>query len=225
MAEEDAPPRRQPSGEGARPRADGGRTGDQPSRPPAERPARPSGERPARSSGDRPARPSGDRPARPSGDRPARSSDDPPARSAGDRPNGPSRDASGPASKSSNDAPARKPPSAPRDESSDSAEPDTGRPDGRQSGTAEKPKLTPAKAARAALEQFLELTDRDPEAIIGIERHDDGGWTVRIEAVESRRIPDTADVLAEYELVLDAEGQLLSYARRARYARGRVRDE
>jgi hypothetical protein len=71
------------------------------------------------------------------------------------------------------------------------------------------------------MEQLQELTNRDVEGVVGIDKNDDGGWQITVEVVESRRIPDTADVLAEYEVVLDAAGNLASYSRQKRYVRGR----
>jgi hypothetical protein len=81
--------------------------------------------------------------------------------------------------------------------------------------------LTAGKAARQAMEQLQELTSRDVEGVVGIDKNDDGGWTITVEVVESRRIPETADVLAEYEVTLDSGGSLASYRRQARYVRGR----
>ena len=81
--------------------------------------------------------------------------------------------------------------------------------------------LTAGKAARQAMEQLQELTSRDVEGVVGIDKNDDGGWTITVEVVESRRVPETADVLAEYEVTLDSDGSLASYRRQARYVRGR----
>jgi hypothetical protein len=55
--------------------------------------------------------------------------------------------------------------------------------------------------------------------VISIERAD-GGWRVGVEVVEVPRIPDSADILAVYEVRLDADGDLISYRRVGRYARG-----
>ena len=85
--------------------------------------------------------------------------------------------------------------------------------------------INPAKAAQKAMQQLQELTRRDVEGVVGIEKNDDGGWTVTVEVVESRRIPDTTDVLAEYEVEVDAEGDLTTYSRQARYLRGRASGE
>jgi Gas vesicle synthesis protein GvpO len=80
--------------------------------------------------------------------------------------------------------------------------------------------LTARRAARAALRQILELTDKQAESITGVERREDG-WTVSIEVVEDRRIPSSADILATYETRIDDDGQLMSYRRVRRYSRGR----
>jgi hypothetical protein len=71
------------------------------------------------------------------------------------------------------------------------------------------------------MEQLQELTSRDVEGVVGIDKNDDGRWTITVEVVESRRVPETADVLAEYEVTLDSDGSLASYRRQARYVRGR----
>ena len=73
-------------------------------------------------------------------------------------------------------------------------------------------------AARAA-SQLLELTGKQSEGVTGLSRTDDG-WTVEVEVVEVRRIPDTTDVLALYEVTTDDQGDLLGYRRLRRYARG-----
>ena len=75
-------------------------------------------------------------------------------------------------------------------------------------------------AARVALRQILELTDKQAESITGVERRENG-WTVSIEVVEDRRIPSSADILATYETRLDGDGELMSYRRVSRFSRGR----
>ncbi|NYI84981.1 hypothetical protein HNR68_003611 [Saccharopolyspora hordei] len=67
---------------------------------------------------------------------------------------------------------------------------------------------------------MYELTGRQIEGVTSIERGDEG-WLVGVEVVESRRVPDTADILAVYQAELDHDGDLLSYRRVDRYARGR----
>ena len=87
-----------------------------------------------------------------------------------------------------------------------------------------KPKLSARKAAVAALEQLQQLTTRTPESVTGVTPHEDG-WRVTVEVVESARIPDTADIMAEYDVDIDGSGELAGYTRGARYFRGRTRDE
>ena len=80
--------------------------------------------------------------------------------------------------------------------------------------------FTARQAARAALRQIIDLTDKQAESITGVERREDG-WTVSIEVVEDRRIPSSADILATYETKIDEDGELMSYRRVRRYSRGR----
>ena len=95
----------------------------------------------------------------------------------------------------------------------------------RSQGSRTAPKAEARPAARAgqvaaqAAEQLLELTGKAAEGVTGLERTDDG-WTVHVEVVEVRRIPDTTDVLALYEVLVDNQGSLQGYRRVRRYARG-----
>ena len=82
---------------------------------------------------------------------------------------------------------------------------------------------SPADFARQAASDLAEVLGREPEGIISLER-DEEGWLVGVEVVEVRRIPDTADVLAEYEVEADEEGHLTGYRRLRRYPRGRAQD-
>ncbi|HEY4577788.1 MAG TPA: gas vesicle protein GvpO [Yaniella sp.] len=87
-----------------------------------------------------------------------------------------------------------------------------------------KPKISGSKATLAALKQLQLLTTRVPESVIGLEAREDG-WRVRIEVVESARIPNTADIMAEYEVDIDGDGDLTGYSRKSRYSRGRTSQE
>ncbi|WP_223838414.1 gas vesicle protein GvpO [Saccharopolyspora pogona] len=80
--------------------------------------------------------------------------------------------------------------------------------------------LKAAQVARLAVRQVHELTGRQPEGVTSLERSETG-WVVGVEVVESRRVPDTADILAVYEAELDDDGDLVSYRRVDRYSRGR----
>lgn len=82
-----------------------------------------------------------------------------------------------------------------------------------------------AEAADRAAQHIRTLTNRVVEGVIGVEPGDDGGYLVTVEVLETQRIPNTSDVLAEYEVGVDEDGGLLSYRRRDRYTRGSSRSE
>jgi len=80
-------------------------------------------------------------------------------------------------------------------------------------------RMTGSQVAAAAAKQLLELTGKGAEGVTGLERTEDG-WKVQVEVVEVRRIPDTTDVLALYEVSVDSDGDLEGYRRLRRYTRG-----
>ena len=82
-------------------------------------------------------------------------------------------------------------------------------------------RLSTADAARAGVDQLAGLAGHDVESVVSVERNDDG-WEVGVEVVETHRIPDTADILAVYQLHLDEDGELVSYRRTKRYSRGQT---
>jgi hypothetical protein len=85
-----------------------------------------------------------------------------------------------------------------------------------------RPRSMRTVAARAANE-LTGLIGRQVEGVVGVEQVDDG-WRVQVEVVESRRIPDTTDILAIYEVDVDTDGEVTAYRRRDRYVRGRFRE-
>lgn len=93
------------------------------------------------------------------------------------------------------------------------------RSDGRQA--AEPPPLTAAEAGGYGLRQIAELTGKEPEGVSGVEPTEDG-WLVNVEVLEIRRIPSSADLLATYETDIGPDGELVSYRRVQRYARGDI---
>ncbi|MFC5952497.1 gas vesicle protein GvpO [Pseudonocardia lutea] len=94
--------------------------------------------------------------------------------------------------------------------------------DGRGDGSAgDRPAGSIVRVARRAAEHVRVLTGRRPETVVSIEPRD-GDWCVGIEVVETHRIPDSADILAIYEVLVQADGDLLSYRRTRRYTRGQV---
>ncbi len=92
---------------------------------------------------------------------------------------------------------------------------------GRTSTTRQRSRPAAVKVARRAREQLTELLDRDSESVVGIQRTDDG-WEVDLEVVETRRIPDTTDVLATYRVRADESGDVQGYERLERYIRGQA---
>jgi hypothetical protein len=84
--------------------------------------------------------------------------------------------------------------------------------------------IDPGVAAQRAAKFVARLSGRRPESVISIERKDEE-WRVGVEVVEVSRIPDTADILAVYEVRLDPDGGLISYRRIRRYARGQLDSE
>ena len=85
---------------------------------------------------------------------------------------------------------------------------------------AEAPKrMSGPQVAQTAQRQLLELTGKEPEGVTGLQRGEEG-WKVQVEVVEVRRIPNTTDVLATYEVEMSTDGELASYRRLRRYARG-----
>jgi Gas vesicle synthesis protein GvpO len=80
------------------------------------------------------------------------------------------------------------------------------------------------RAARIAAENVLALTGRPPENVVSVARDEDG-WQVGVEVLELRRIPDTTDILAIYEVAIDDNGEMVRCERAERYHRGKVKEE
>src|SRR5436305_11473246 len=94
---------------------------------------------------------------------------------------------------------------------------------GRTNGKASS-RTRAVQVVREAVEQVGLLTGREVEGVLGV-RREDGGWTVTVEIVELRRIPDSTDVLASYDVELDEDGELREYRRTRRYYRSQVEEE
>jgi hypothetical protein len=95
---------------------------------------------------------------------------------------------------------------------------------------AEPEPVPPAKAgelrqiAQQARQLLTELRGVDAEAVSGLTRSAEG-WVVTLEVVELRRIPESTDVLATYEVEVDEQGRLLRYQRCGRYHRSQAERE
>ena len=75
-----------------------------------------------------------------------------------------------------------------------------------------------------AQEEFAKLSKLPINAVIGLSKTEEG-WVVSLEAVERKAIPDTMDVLGLYEIRLDSEGNLQSFARKKLRKRGETEEE
>jgi hypothetical protein len=77
------------------------------------------------------------------------------------------------------------------------------------------------KVIDRAREQLQDLLERPVESVSSLERTHDG-WVAQLEVVELRRIPESTDVLASYEMELDDELNLRRYQQARRYTRARA---
>jgi hypothetical protein len=78
-----------------------------------------------------------------------------------------------------------------------------------------------ADLASQARDLLRSLRGVEAESVSGIVRNQNG-WTVTLEVVELRRIPESTDVLASYEIELDGDGNFLSFERGGRYSRSQA---
>lgn len=83
--------------------------------------------------------------------------------------------------------------------------------------------LSALDLARAALVAVEELTGHSTEAATGLE-WDGEAWCVTVEVLELERVPNTTDVLGEYQVRLDGRGTLRGYKRVRRFVRGDAGD-
>jgi hypothetical protein len=81
--------------------------------------------------------------------------------------------------------------------------------------------VTAREAAELARQYIAEMTERQPVQMTSVSPTEDG-WLVEVEVIEDRRIPTSSDILALYEVELDANGELLAYHRIRRYLRGQT---
>ncbi len=78
---------------------------------------------------------------------------------------------------------------------------------------------TASEVAAGAARELTELTGYELEGVVGVDRSDDG-WKVRLEIVELHRIPQSTDLLAVYEVDMDADAEMGGFRRVHRYYRG-----
>jgi Gas vesicle synthesis protein GvpO len=87
-----------------------------------------------------------------------------------------------------------------------------------------RPRPSATRVAATAMEQLTQLTGKPTEGVTGVERNDDG-WRVTVEVLEVRRVPETTDLLAQYDVDTDDQGDLMGYRRVRRYTRGSAQED
>lgn len=65
-----------------------------------------------------------------------------------------------------------------------------------------------------ARKELSKLTGLKASSTVGAAK-DEKGWHITIEMIEKQSIPDQMDILALYEVLLDEDGNLLSFERKA----------
>lgn len=73
-------------------------------------------------------------------------------------------------------------------------------------------------------EELTKLTKLKTSGVTGVFK-DEKGWHVTIEMVEKESIPEAMDLLGSYEVILNDEGELLTYERKSLRKRGDTGEE
>lgn len=119
------------------------------------------------------------------------------------------------------------PPPGPDDDPGEAPSDEVHVPEEREAASEAEPEAPQAEpATRDQLREIVEearlalrdLHGSDAESVSFVGRNGEG-WVVGLEVVEVRRIPDSTDVLATYEVELDGDGGVLRFERTRRYSR------
>jgi hypothetical protein len=84
--------------------------------------------------------------------------------------------------------------------------------------------MTTQDAVRCAMTQLGDLTGLASDNVSSLAKTD-GGWQLVVNMIELKRIPPSTDVLATFEVSLDAEGNIAAYHRSRRYLRDQILDD
>jgi hypothetical protein len=84
---------------------------------------------------------------------------------------------------------------------------------------AELEPMTALDRVAKARQQLRELTGYEPVSVAGLTKVD-SGWELDVDVVELERVPDTASLLATYQVTTDDAGNVLGYERIRRFTRG-----
>jgi len=82
-------------------------------------------------------------------------------------------------------------------------------------------KRRPIDLIEEAQKQLKQMTGYPVDSVAEFRRSDDG-WKLTVTVVELERIPASTDVLAEYVVGLDKDGDIVDYRRGRRYYRDQV---
>lgn len=96
---------------------------------------------------------------------------------------------------------------------------------GTDNGRRRVARISPEEIVQRARRVLDDLGGMEVERVTGVQPDDDGnGWLVDLEVVEVRRVPDTADVLARYQVAMSRGGQFRGYRQLGRHRRADVED-
>ena len=84
-------------------------------------------------------------------------------------------------------------------------------------------RVSPDEIVERAKKVLDDLGGMVVDRVTGVEA-DDQGWRINLEVVETRRIPDTADIIAKYEVLLSRGGRFRSYRLAGRRRRDQLED-
>ncbi len=93
---------------------------------------------------------------------------------------------------------------------------------GNDGGSRSNGRLSGRDAVLRVRRELPALLGRPIEAVVGFERTDDDAWCVTVQVVELARIPHTTDVIGDYAVTLDDDGEVLGYRRTRRYHRNQA---
>ena len=75
-----------------------------------------------------------------------------------------------------------------------------------------------------ARQHVEDVIGSEADSVSGIDRSN-GQWTVTVEVVQMRRVPESTDVLASYAVVVDDDGGLVSLQQTRRYRRSQADED
>jgi hypothetical protein len=84
--------------------------------------------------------------------------------------------------------------------------------------------LTVAQAVQRARQEMAQLTGQPIASVVSCAQQGQG-WRVVLETLERKAVPDSSDLLATYEVLMDGEGTLTTFQRLRVRRRGQTMEE